>query len=62
MISRDFLSCIQVTAFEPNGYGLYNTVGNAWEWVADWWSTVHSPESQNNPVSRLDSIQSGDIH
>lgn len=39
-----------VTAFEPNGYGLYNTVGNAWEWVADWWSTVHSPESQNNPV------------
>nr|XP_054751108.1 formylglycine-generating enzyme-like [Lytechinus pictus] len=39
-----------VTAFEPNGYGLYNTVGNAWEWVADWWTTVHSPEPQNNPV------------
>jgi formylglycine-generating enzyme required for sulfatase activity len=24
-----------VTAFEPNGYGLYNTCGNVWEWCAD---------------------------
>lgn len=23
-----------VDAFEPNGYGLYNMVGNAWEWTA----------------------------
>lgn len=26
-----------VNSFEPNGYGLFNVVGNAWEWTADTW-------------------------
>ena len=25
--------------FPPNGYGLYDMTGNAWQWVADWYDS-----------------------
>ncbi|SFI95922.1 Formylglycine-generating enzyme, required for sulfatase activity, contains SUMF1/FGE domain [Phyllobacterium sp. CL33Tsu] len=30
-----------VHRFPPNGYGVYDMIGNVWEWTGDFWSTRH---------------------
>lgn len=38
-----------VDAYPPNGFGLFNTSGNVWEWCADWFGHQHSPRLAVNP-------------
>ncbi len=33
-----------VDAFPPNGYGIYDMIGNIWEWTMDWYVPKHPQE------------------
>jgi formylglycine-generating enzyme required for sulfatase activity len=47
-------------SFKPNGFGLYNMMGNAWDWVADWFDPVcPKPAPAENPTGREKVIRGG---
>jgi formylglycine-generating enzyme required for sulfatase activity len=39
-----------VGCFPPNGYGLYDMIGNVWEWTTDWYRPGHPRGEADNPA------------
>jgi formylglycine-generating enzyme required for sulfatase activity len=37
-VEDGWLTTAPTRSFPPNGFGLWQTVGNVWEWCADWYS------------------------
>ena len=55
-----FLTTAPVRTFEPNGYGLWQCVGNVWEWCSDWFdpltyraSPTHNPTGPARGGARI---------
>ena len=46
-----FTAVAPVDSFQPNGFGLHNAVGNAWEWCADYFDPAwHVEATRLDPV------------
>ncbi|WP_454830535.1 formylglycine-generating enzyme family protein [Paraburkholderia xenovorans] len=54
MRTDGYLATVPVRSYRPNGYGLWQTVGNVWEWCADWFSrSYYSVSPACNPTGPL---------
>jgi sulfatase modifying factor 1 len=65
-IGDGYYGTCPVDAFAPNGYGLYNTTGNVWEWTADWFHPTFRATDRrtdpNGPPTGTHRLQKGGSH
>ena len=56
--SDGFAFTSPVGSFKPNAFGLYDMLGNVWEWASDW----HAPDYYSrSPTEDPEGPQSGDV-
>jgi formylglycine-generating enzyme required for sulfatase activity len=58
---------VNATTFPPNDFGLFNTVGNVWEWVNDWYDEGYYAQSEaanppGPPAGTRHLIRGGSFH